>query len=370
MDLPLTDDFERLVTENIPLIDVRAPVEFARGAFPSAVNLPLMNDKEREAVGIRYKNNGNEAAVKLGHQLVSGEIKEARIDAWQHFIDTHPSAVLYCFRGGQRSRISQQWLHERGYPITRIKGGYKAFRNYLLHALETMEGRFTPILLGGRTGSGKTLLLHEIDHMVDLEGLAKHRGSAFGRKIEPQPTQINFENSLAFDLIQKLHAGYTHLVFEDEGKNVGRLYLPEKFFQTIAKAGLVILETPLHERVQITFDEYVTLAQQEYMKHYGETEGLMQWAKSITDSLDRIQRRLGSERHREVLQIFKEAYRLQLNEGSTEAHKKWIEPLLRDYYDPMYDYQLQKRGIKPIFRGDRNEVKAFLDTLLSKKSTS
>lgn len=361
MDMPLTRDFHRLVTKKIPLIDVRAPVEFEKGAFPTAVNLPLMNDQEREAVGIRYKNNGNEAAVKLGHTLVSGDVKERRIAAWQAFIDKHPDAVLYCFRGGQRSRISQQWLHERGYPVARIEGGYKAFRNYLLHELETMEGRFTPLLLGGRTGSGKTLLLHKIEQMVDLEGLAKHRGSAFGKKIEPQPTQINFENLLAFDLLQKLDKGFRHLLFEDEGKNVGRVYLPEKFFQTIAKAGLIILETPLPERVEITFDEYVTLAQQEYLHFFGEKEGLKKWAETIIDSMDRIARRLGSERHLRLRAIFDEALAQQKKSGKTDMHAEWIRILLEEYYDPMYDYQLGKKSNEILFRGDSKAVLEYIN---------
>ena len=363
MALPLFDDFAALVREEIPLIDVRAPVEFAKGAFPTAVNLPLMNDKERELVGIRYKNNGNAAAVQLGHELVSGAVKEARIKAWTDFIDTHPDAMLYCFRGGQRSGISQQWLHERGYPIVRIKGGYKAFRNYLLTELESMEGRFTPIRLGGRTGSGKTLLLHELEPIIDLEGLAKHRGSSFGRHIEPQPTQIDFENLLAFDLLQKLHRGYETLIFEDEGKNVGRLYLPERFFQVIAQGALVVLETAMEERVQITFDEYVTEAQREYASVFHE-EGLRHWAEDIRSSIDRIQRRLGSRRHREILTIFEEAYTTQKEQGDSQKHKAWIEPLLRDYYDPMYDYQLQKREDKILFRGDRDAVRGYLQSLL------
>jgi len=359
VELPLFDNFEKLVTERIPLIDVRAPVEFAKGAFPTAVNLPLMNDKERELVGIRYKNNGNEAAVKLGHELVSGEVKAARIKAWCDFIDANPNAMLYCFRGGQRSRISQQWLHEEGYPVVRIKGGYKAFRHFLLQQLESMQGRFRPVLLGGRTGSGKTLLLHELQNIVDLEGLAKHRGSSFGRRIEPQPTQINFENLLAFDLLQKLHSGYETLIFEDEGKNVGRLYLPEKLFQVVAEGDLVVLETPMQERVQITFDEYVTEAQREYITYFHEA-GLTRWAEDIRSGIDRIQRRLGSERHRKIKTIFEEAYQIQQNSGDTEKHKAWIEPLLRDYYDPMYDYQLAKRAKKVAFRGDKEAVKGYL----------
>jgi len=112
--LKLYDDFKSIVLSNTPLLDVRAPVEFKRGAFLNAVNLPIMDDEERHLVGTCYKNSGNEKAVELGHQLVSGDVRERRINAWIEFMDANPNALLYCFRGGQRSKISQMWLHEHG----------------------------------------------------------------------------------------------------------------------------------------------------------------------------------------------------------------------------------------------------------------
>ncbi len=358
MALSLFDDYRSLILRKTPLIDLRAPVEFARGAFPTAVNLPLMSDEEREKVGICYKRKGNEAAVKLGYELVSGETKARRMEAWIDFIQNHPDAMLYCFRGGQRSKITQRWLAEAGYEIPRIKGGYKAFRAYLIHELETMEGRFTPILLGGRTGSGKTLLLRELPNMIDLEAIACHRGSAFGRKLLPQPTQIAFENSLAFALIGQLERGFRTLVFEDEGKNIGRLYLPEKLYAHIATGDLVILEASIQERVEITFAEYVIQAQEAYRRAYGE-EGLSRWAESIVASVDRIKKRLGSERHGQIRNIFDQAIRKQRSSADASGHKEWIERLLREYYDPMYDYQLSKRQDRIVFRGKKAEVLAW-----------
>ncbi len=360
MALSLTQDFKRLIIENVPLLDVRAAVEFDKGAFLHATNLPLLNDKEREAVGICYKHKGSEKALELGHQLICGEVKEARISAWEAFIQKHPDTVLYCFRGGQRSRISQEWLEERGHSVTRIEGGYKAFRHYLLEALEQMEGRFTPLLLGGRTGSGKTILLQHIHDMIDLEALAKHRGSAFGRHIEPQPEQIDFENNLAFALIRKLHDGAKYLIFEDEGKHVGRVYLPKKFHETIAKAGLIVLEAPLQARVEITFDEYVVSAQKKYNQTFGLEHGLQAWADMMIANIDRVQRRMGSERHHKIIGLFREALRLQKEQNILSLHKAWIAVLLEEYYDPMYDYQLGKKENDVLFKGDKDAVLGFL----------
>ena len=103
-----TKDYKRIIYENIPLIDVRAPIEFEKGAFQNAINIPLMNDEQRHVVGIEYKKNGKEEATKLGYELVSGKIKEKLISDWKIQIEKHPNSILYCFRGGSRSKISQE----------------------------------------------------------------------------------------------------------------------------------------------------------------------------------------------------------------------------------------------------------------------
>jgi tRNA 2-selenouridine synthase len=304
--LPVTDDFLRIVLQRRPLIDVRAPVEFAKGAFPGAVNLPLMDDEERRVVGIEYKRKGNEAAVALGHRLVSGDVKARRVRAWCDFLREHPDALLYCFRGGQRSAIAQRWIHDAGCEVVRLKGGYKAFRRYLMEETDRSVARFSPVVLGGRTGSGKTLLLKKLENAVDLEGLANHRGSAFGKKISPQPTQIDFENRLAYELIRKIEAGHKRLVFEDEGKNVGRLYLPRRLFEHLDAAPLVILEMPMEERVEITFREYVEEAQRAYAD-LGYDDPLEAWAEDIRTAMGRIRKRLGGVRYKEVVAMFESA---------------------------------------------------------------
>jgi tRNA 2-selenouridine synthase len=353
--LPLSNDFKSIVLNRTPLIDVRAPVEFANGAFPNAVNLPLINDEERHLIGICYKEEGNTEAVKLGHRLVSGEIRDERIQAWTDFISSHPDAKLYCFRGGQRSKISQEWISETGREITRLKGGYKAFRNYLLEQIETSPTRFSPIVLGGRTGSGKTILLKKLHNAIDLEGLANHRGSSFGRKVTAQPTQINFENALAYELIEKLEQGCRELVFEDEGKNVGTLYIPKSLAAYLAQAPRVILETPTHERVETTFDEYVTQAQMMYAEA-GYEEPLQEWSKDIRLAMERIMKRIGSERYTKVCALFENALREQSEKGLLESYKEWAQYLLEEYYDPMYDYQIEKRAEQIVFRGSAEEI--------------
>ncbi len=357
--LEQSSDFKSIVVENRPLIDVRAPVEFEKGAFPHAVNLPLMSNDERHLVGIAYKEKGHDAAVDLGHSLVNGTTKEDRVQAWLDFISANPEAQLYCFRGGERSKLSQEWIAATGKEIVRLEGGYKAFRNYLMQQTEASVTQFKPVIIGGRTGSGKTILLKRLENAVDLEGLANHRGSSFGRKIIAQPTQINFENALAYDLIQKLDKGLKTLVFEDEGEYVGRVYIPKTFAHYLSTAPLIILETSTETRIEITFDEYIVKAQEDYTAMYQE-EGLLQWYESIHAAMARIKRRLGGDRYKILCGIFDEAFALQKREGSRDAYKLWIRYLLEEYYDPMYDYQIEKNRERIIFRGTDKEIEAFL----------
>ena len=354
-----SSDFRSIVLNYTPLIDVRAPIEFEKGAFPHAVNLPLMSNEERHLVGIKYKQEGHEEAIKLGHTLVKNETKTSRVKSWIDFMNAHPDAMLYCFRGGERSKISQHWISETDHEIVRFQGGYKAFRTYLMEETEKSVTRFQPYIIGGRTGSGKTLLLNRLENAIDLEALANHRGSSFGRKVIDQPTQISFENALAYDLIQKLDKGLTTLVFEDEGKYIGRLYIPKILAKYLSSAALIILETPTQDRIELTFDEYIVKAQESYKEMYTE-DFLEQWSHSIHSAMSRIKRRLGAERYKVLCQIFDDAFNVQKKSASLEKYKEWISYLLVEYYDPMYDYQIEKNKEKIIFRGSAKEIEAFL----------
>lgn len=357
------NNFHRLVIENVSLIDVRAPVEFAAGAFPTAVNIPLLNDEERRQVGIYYKKQGQAAAVKLGHRLVCGAIKDERIAAWKHFVETHPDALIYCFRGGLRSQLSQEWAEQAvGRDIPRLEGGYKAFRTYLMEQLDPQLISSTPIIVGGRTGSGKTLLIREFENIVDLEAIANHRGSSFGRRISEQPTQIDFENRLAWALIRHREAGHRHMILEDEGRHIGRCYLPRPLSSCFEQASVVCLKIPLDERIQITFDEYVTAAQAAYAGAFGEA-GLFQWLEDMQGSLQRIRKRLGGERFKRAGQAMQSAYDHQRETGDPSVHKQWVELLLCEYYDPMYDYQLKKKQQDIVFTGNADAVREYVKKL-------
>jgi tRNA 2-selenouridine synthase len=361
MELPLVDDYRRLFLEDTPLLDVRAPVEFRQGAFPTAENHPLIDNAERHEIGIRYKDLGQDAAIDLGHELVHGQVKDDRIAAWRRFAQQHPEGVLYCFRGGMRSKITQQWLHEAtGIAYPRVRGGYKAMRRFLIEELEKAAGDIDPVALGGRTGCGKTLLLRQLPNIVDLEGLAWHRGSAFGRHATPQPTQIDFENRLAIALMRHLTFESPPLVVEDEGKAVGSVHVPSVLYDALRRAPLVVLEASVAQRVANTHQEYVQEALAEYRGIHGVQEGFEQWAAYLLDSLDRIRKRLGGSRHQELRAQLESAIARHRDHDDTSGHHAWIETLLVDYYDPMYDYQIRNNADRVVFRGDATAVADFL----------
>ncbi len=362
-DTTTTTDYRRLLLEHVPMMDVRAPVEFAKGAFPGAVNLPLMDDSEREAVGTCYKQRGQQAAIALGHRLVSGDIKAGRIAAWADFARQHPQGVLYCFRGGLRSKIAQQWLKdEAGMDYPRVVGGYQEMRRYLLRVLEdsVRDGHFA--VLGGLTGCGKTELLRQLPNAIDLEGHARHRGSSFGQYPTGQPTQIDFENALAIDLLRKQAAGITHLVVEDEGHHIGSCATPLELYQRLRQVPLVWLEAPFEQRVERILREYTVDQLAAFTALYGAQVGFARFAQQLLLSLDRIAKRLGGERHLQLSASMALALEHH-QQGDPSLHRVWISALLQGYYDPMYTYQRQQREQRIVFSGEAAQVLAYFHSL-------
>lgn len=358
---PDTADFRTLLLSGVPLLDLRAPTEFARGAFPGAVNLPLMDDDERHLVGCRYKEQGQQAAIVLGHQLVSGERKAARMAAWADFARRHPEGYLYCFRGGLRSQIVQRWLRdEAGIAYPRIVGGYKAMRTFLLDTLDAAATEADWLVLGGMTGSGKTELLAALGAGVDLEGHALHRGSSFGRRARPQPSQIDFENALAIDLLRRRDAGWHTLVIEDEGRFIGSRDVPPRLYARMQASPLVWIDEPFDARVERVLRDYVVDLSAEFIDAHGAEAGFDAFAARLRQGLDDIARRLGGVRHAELAALLGHALQRQREHGDVAAHRGWIAGLLRHYYDPMYDYQRQAREARVVFRGDRAAVMDFL----------
>ena len=358
--LPQTADYGALLCAARPLIDLRAPVEFARGAFPAAHNLPLMSDAERAQVGRCYKERGQQAAIALGHELVGGATREARIEAWVDFARRHPQGALYCARGGLRSQIVQQWLAEAGVVYPRVIGGYKALRGFLLGELQRLAEGLRFHVVTGPTGSGKTHFLNSLPRAIDLEGLAHHRGSAFGAYLEEQPTPIDFENRLALALLdaQARHAD-APVYLEDESRLIGRLALPPALHARIPPAPYVELQLDFAERVDGVLADYVLDLGRRYAQAYGERGPAEHEARLLGD-LSRIRKRLGGAREQQVAALLREAFAAQARAGELDGHRAWIGLLLRDYYDPMYAYQAGRRAGPCLVRGRPEAVRAWV----------
>jgi len=349
----------QLFTDDIPLMDVRAPVEFSEGAFPMAVNHPLLDDQQRHEIGKKYKDAGQDEAIQLGLKLISGEVKQQRLSDWTDYKKNYPQAYLYCFRGGLRSRTTQQWLKDEGIDMPLIQGGYKAMRNYLLEQLQQQADFFQLYILGGQTGTGKTEVLQQLENSIDLEGLANHRGSSFGAYVDAQPSQINFENNLAIQLLKKHKQGFESIVLEDEGFLVGRRLIPQFLFEKMKTMPLILLEASLQERIEVTLNDYIISNYRDYIKNYAQ-EGNTLFKQYLKDSLDRIKKRLGGLRHKEVSLIMDEAIQSHYQHNDLDGHRQWIKILMQDYYDPMYKYQLDKKQERILFRGNREEVISWL----------
>ncbi|OUS18389.1 tRNA 2-selenouridine(34) synthase MnmH [Gammaproteobacteria bacterium 50_400_T64] len=353
---PDTEHYRELFLNDVPMMDMRAPVEFNKGAFPCSENIPLLDDKQREAVGTCYKQKGQDAAIALGWQLATPEIREQRIVAWQDFIQRHPEGYLYCFRGGLRSRLSQQLVGEAGTAYPLVTGGYKAMRRFLIDELDQHCETLPLTLVSGRTGSGKTLVIRKLAHALDLEGLANHRGSAFGRQIQAQPNQIDFENSLSIAVMKQCAQHQQPIFAEDEGRMIGGVTLPMHFIELMQKSPLAVLETPIAERIDIVLADYITEAYPQYIAKFGEEEGAVKFREQILGNLTRIRKRLGGERFTQLHAEFSEALDALINDNDARGFRSGIQLLLTDYYDPMYDYQQGQREGRVVFRGERAEL--------------
>ncbi|MBC7741578.1 MAG: tRNA 2-selenouridine(34) synthase MnmH [Bdellovibrionaceae bacterium] len=348
------NEFKDIILKRTPILDVRAQVEFAQGRIPGSINLPILNDEHRHEIGVIYKQSGNEAAVRRGHELVTGDYKAQLLAAWENIFKTNSNTVLTCFRGGQRSQISQSWLSQLGMTLPRIAGGYKAFRQYLINEMNRLSVQ-PMIVISGPTGSGKTKLIDRVKSFhpaIDLEKLAHHRGSAFGQHSEVQPAQADYENQLAQELLLiEAEGRKLPIVIEDESRMIGKTAQPEPFFNQLRASPLIYLEEPIESRVQVILEEYVLdLSPTERVKAYARYEKALQM----------ISGKLGFERYEEIKHDLLNAIQLSDQKNDFNLHQVWIKKLLLWYYDPLYLKSFERRNPNVIFRGSRKAAEEFL----------
>lgn len=365
--LSMSPDFyqgplKNLFDDGTTLIDVRAPVEYLEGAFFNSVNLPILSNEQRHLIGICYKEKGQEAAITLGHQLVNGADREEKIRSWLKLIkDSRQKTYLYCFRGGLRSQISQQWIKDEGASIEIIRGGYKCLRNFLLTNLEKETNENSFLVVSGNTGSGKTNLIKKMSDSgfkaLDLENMANHRGSVFGRNSTPQPSQIDFENKISISFFKQMEKRGSKILLEDEGIKIGHLRVPLILNTKQNCSPIFVYERSMEDRVALILKDYCIESWKNFEGHIDSYQLFFEFFKA---SFDQIQKRLGGALYQECLKILSEAIDQQENSGSFARHQDWIKKILTQYYDPHYEAGLNRKKEFIIARGDESVLREIL----------
>ena len=295
-----------------PVVDVRSPGEFATGHIPGAVNIPLFDDEQRADVGTVYKKEGNTGAVLRGIDLAAPHMSDKLRKALD--VSSGGKLLVHCWRGGMRSEAMAWLFSQGGIESSLLEGGYKAYRNHILSDLGRERNL---IILGGLTGSGKTGILRYMksagNQVTDLEGLASHRGSAFGALGQaPQPTSEHFANLLYDDLAAMREDEPIWL--EDESRNIGTVFMPDSFSHRMQAAPVIALMMSIETRMPRLLEEYTTFP-----------------AEEIMASVLKISKRLGGDRTREAVDALR-------NGDYPTAVRITLE-----YYDKAYHYGLSKR---------------------------
>lgn len=351
--MPAAEAFKLLGNHEVAIVDVRSEGEFEKAHFDNTVNIPILSDAHRHEVGLTYKLEGSAAAQVLGHQLVSGDYKDNMIQRWCELIKSHPrqAALIFCWRGGLRSRLSQDWVYQNGCEVIRVEGGYKALRH---EALKVLDNPAPFIVLSGMTGAGKTRLLHQLRSYVDIEGIAKHRGSAFGWHFgATQPQQATFENLLA----QAFYQVSGNYLLEDESPNIGRCHLPDHIYARMAQAPMVMIDTPVRLRALEIYREYIQAP------HAGGVP-LHDVENRFLQNMEKIRNRLGGLECEHIKNLLKTAFAIDVtHEDSEAAHLDWIARLLTVYYDKRYLYALSLKARPTLFKGSWQECLDFLKDL-------
>lgn len=300
------------LSASVPVFDVRSPGEFSHAHFPKAHTLPLFSDEERKEVGIAYKQKGKQEAIKIGLRYFGPKMNNLISTVEQVHHNAPSEVLLYCWRGGMRSGGVAWLLDLYGYRVYVLNGGYKAYRNW---ALTVFQKPHHINILGGYTGSAKTAVLAALQQqqqVIDLEGLAHHKGSAFGGINQPpQPSQEMFENLLALELAKQKDFFW----MEDESQRIGKLNIPNPLWQTMRSSPVYFIDIPFEER----------------LNHIVEGYGDLHVDKMI-EAVMRIQKRFGPLETKTTVALLAEG---KIREAFS---------LLLKYYDKQYAKSLQNRN--------------------------
>ena len=296
---------------SLQVIDVRSPSEYQQGHIPGAINLPLFDDQERKVVGTLYKQVNREAAIYAGFEFIGKKLADLAREGARK-AGRKKEILVHCWRGGMRSQ-SMAWLFETaGLSCGLLEGGYKSYRRYVR---EKLAAPLSLKVVGGKTGSGKTLLLSRLqqrdEQVIDLEALAHHKGSAFGALGEPeQPTTEQFENEICH-VVSGLDPSRPVWI-EDESRNIGKCVIPGELYEQMREAETYFLDIPREERARYLVTDYAA--------HDKE---------ALKACVLKIHKRLGGDRTREATEA------IEREDFYTTAH------IILHYYDKAYMHSLR-----------------------------
>ncbi len=328
-----------LLAKQHPVFDVRSPAEYAHAHIPGAYSLPLFSDEERKVIGTAYKQQSRQRAIKIGLEYFGVKMRTMVEEAEEIFASNKKTSngnslpvsncvLIHCWRGGMRSAAVGWLLDLYGYKVYTLSGGYKAFRNW---ALMQFDAAYNFKILGGYTGSGKTIMIQELERLgypvINLEHLANHKGSAFGALGEdPQPSQEMFENMLAMELIKKtslndktrLHdvvgQGLNEVWLEDESQRIGVVTIPKNIWNKMRESPLYFIDIDFEKRLSYLVTTYGTFEKQK-----------------LANAILRIQKRLGGLETKKAIDYLSE-------DNIPECFR-----ILLNYYDKWYMKGLHNR---------------------------
>lgn len=257
------EEFLQLAQSN-PVLDVRSPGEYKHAHIPGAISFPLFSDEERKVVGTTYKQKSREDAIKIGLDYFGVRMRkmveeaETILEQNKRAVPGSKTILVHCWRGGMRSAGVAWLLDLYGFKVYTLIGGYKVFRNWVL---QQFDKEYPFQILGGFTGSGKTIVLSALakhgQSVIDLEGLAHHKGSAFGNiGMPPQPSQEFFENKLAVHLYHTMQSNPGAIWLEDESQRIGDVNIPIPLWKNMRNKQVFFLDIPFEERLVHIVDEY------------------------------------------------------------------------------------------------------------------
>ncbi len=315
------------------LVDIRSPQEFEEFHIPGAVNVPLFENEEKKLIGYVYRNKGVEKAKELGEEIARRKLEEF-YRKFRELKEKYGNVIVYCWRGGMRSQGMCEAMSSMGLDLLRLRGGYRAYRQFILKDMERIMRNIKFLVLTGKTGVGKTKVLRELKRrgypVLDLEDLAKDRGSVFGSVgIRSQVSQKMFD-SLLYEELRSIGEG---LVFvEDESRRIGNLYIPDPVWEKKNEGIYIEIKASLEKRVENILEDYTS------------EEG---WEEEALEAVKKIRKYLGPQRFEYLMEKFGE-----------KDYREIVRFLIEEYYDKKY-----RQFGKPSFEVDCDDLTKCVERL-------